>query len=145
MQSPHTRQQLIDFQYEISSLGKDIAIIWNSEIERYQIYQVEKKGLVNADGRMTYKPHLIFTVQHKDGSYKPFGPETLKLIAQSVKLGHELWKYKPGEYMDKLEKHEADVVERQREQQREEMRYQIKDMADHVLRRKIIIGNKIRK
>jgi hypothetical protein len=118
----------MEFQRRVSQIARDVAVIWNPERCRYQVFQVESKGLVDATGKMKYRPHLIFTVQNKDGSFRPLGVDTIKMIAKSVELGHEFEKYTPEEYMAKLEKYEDDILQKQKRALRQERLAELKDL-----------------
>lgn len=135
MNPPNTKQEVMAFQRQISQIAKDIAILWNHNIDRYQIYQVDKTSdIQDIHGRTKYRPHLIFTIQEKNGDYKPFGRDTLKMIARSVELSHEIQKYTPEEYEKKLTEYDEDIVERRREKMNHEIRERIHEVAPYYLK-----------
>lgn len=116
--------------------AEDIAVIWNSKIDRFQVYQVEPRpGLYDLEGYLRYDPRLIFTVQEKDGGYRPLDKRTLNMIAKSIELAHAIWDVPEEKRVAKLEKHEKDQYERQRQKRHDDLVEQMKDARKTLTRK----------
>lgn len=114
---------------DIRAMGADdIAVVWNNEIERFQVYQVQSKGVYETDGSRRMQGRLIFTVQEKDGSYRPLDKRTLNMIARSIEMAHSIWAVPEHKRIEVLEKHERDQFDRRRQQMHLQHVEQIKEL-----------------
>lgn len=101
------------FQEEINKYAKDIVILFNSTIERYQIFQALRpiKGFVlPTDNARKDKIRPMFTIETEDGSYREPDQSDLDRVIGSVDMSIDL-QVKGFEFT--ADRMERDEVERE--------------------------------
>jgi hypothetical protein len=76
----------------MQKIAPDVECIWNAVIERWQVYQLVKRGIIaNVDGQQRKDRRLMWTIQTADGSYRYPGPNDIKFLQDTVDRSHKLW------------------------------------------------------
>lgn len=76
---------------QMQKIAPDVVCIFNSYIERWQVYQVRPGAIMLPAGQKNVNRSLMWTIQTENGSYRDAGPNDLKFLLETVERSHKLW------------------------------------------------------
>jgi hypothetical protein len=85
-------------------VAKDVRVLWNPIIDRWQVMQRRDGGIMLYSGKMNDRHKLMWTIEKEDGAYRdPTEADMLKLI-QTVQLSHDVWR-NSDKIADQMDQH----------------------------------------
>lgn len=79
------------FQRDLHQIARDLVIIYNDRIKRWQICQIGNGSIILSHGRRHKSVDLLFTVEEPNGDYRAPGREDLMRCVQIVQQSRSIW------------------------------------------------------